>query len=81
MQRNWGNETVVYDPPSGDTHLLDPVAAAILDRLRTSDASATAIAESLLAEFNADSEEDVLAAVQAALAKLRDIGLVQSTEE
>ena len=63
------------------THLLDPVAAAVLNHLSASDAPAMAIAESLLAEFNASSEEDVLAAVRAALARLRDIGLVRSTDE
>ena len=81
MQRTWGNEVVVYDPRSGNTHLLDPVATAVLQHLNVSDRSAAAIAECLLTEFEADSEEDVLAAVHAALAKLQEIGLVQSAEE
>ncbi len=81
MQRTWGDETVVYDPLSGNTHLLDPVAAAVLDHLGDSEATATAIAEPLLAEFGAESEEDVLAVVRAALARLRDIGLVRSIDE
>jgi PqqD family protein of HPr-rel-A system len=81
MHRTWGDETVVYEPLSGNTHLLDPVAAAVLDHLGASDATATAIAESLLAEFGAESGDDVLAAVRAALARLRDIGLVRSTDE
>lgn len=81
MQRTWGDETVVYDPVSGNTHLLDAVATAILDRLSASDASATVIAERLRAEFETDSEEDALAAARAALASLRDIGLVRSLDE
>lgn len=81
MHRTWGDETVVYDPLSGNTHFLDPVAAAVLAHLGTSDASTAVITDSLLTEFGAENEEDVLAAVSAALARLRDIGLVRSPEE
>jgi PqqD family protein of HPr-rel-A system len=81
MYRTWGDETVVYDPLSGNTHLIDPVAAAVLDHLARSSGSVTALAGLLLGEFDADCEADVLAAVHAALAKLRDIGLVRSTTE
>jgi PqqD family protein of HPr-rel-A system len=81
MQRTWGDETVVYDPLAGSTHLLDPVAVAVLDALSVGCGSVTSITQSLLTEFEADSEADVLAAVQVALAKLRDIGLVQSSTE
>ena len=81
MQRTWGDEAAVYDPLSGSTHLVDIVAVSVLDHLNASDASAAAIAEPLLTEFGAESKEDVLAAVRAALASLRDIGLVRPTEE
>ena len=81
LQRTWDEEAVVYDPFSGSTHLLDPVAAAVLHTLSAGDGSVTSITQSLLAEFEADSEEDVLASVHASLAKLQDIGLARSAEE
>jgi PqqD family protein of HPr-rel-A system len=81
LQRSWGEELVVYDPLSGGTHLLDPVAAAVLDYLSASDGSAAAIARALMADFDASCEEDVLAAVTSTLAKLRDIDLVQTAAQ
>lgn len=81
MQRTWGDETVVYDPLSGNTYLLDSIAAAVLDHLSAGAASACEIADVFLGEFETDSEEDALAAARAALASLRDIGLVRSIVE
>lgn len=79
--RTWAGETVVYDSLPGSTHLLDPVSSAVVGFLRAQDGSASDIARAMSNEFEADAEEDVLGAVQAALAKLRDAGLIQPTEE
>jgi PqqD family protein of HPr-rel-A system len=75
--RNWDGQTVVYDSLPGSTHLLDPVASAVFDCLVDRDGSAREIARSLAADFGADAEEDVLVAVQGALAKLRHADLIQ----
>lgn len=80
LRRIWDGEAVVYDPVSGSTHYLDSVAAAVLDRLSARPASAASVSRSLLAEFNADCEADMLAAVQDALAKLRQMDLIQSAD-
>lgn len=77
LTRTWGDELVVYDSRSGSTHLLDPLSTAVLAYLQERDGSASAISRALLAEFDADSEEDALAAVRSTLAKLRDLNLVQ----
>jgi PqqD family protein of HPr-rel-A system len=80
LQRTWDGEAVIYDPVAGSTHYLDSISAAVLGSLSTEPASAESIARSLLADFNADSVADVLAAVQAALAKLRQMGLIQPAD-
>lgn len=81
LQQTWGADIVVYDPMAGSTHLLDRLCAAVLEYLDERDGPASAIARSLRAEFEADSEEDVLAAVRGTLAKLHDIHLVQSAAQ
>ena len=78
--RRWDGETVVYDPLPGSTHLLDPVASAVFDSLIGHDRSARDIATALAGEFEADAEEDVLEAVQAALARLRAADLIRSAD-
>lgn len=53
----------------------------MLDSLIAREGTAVAIASALMLEFEAENEDDVLAAVRAALAKLWDIGLAQPAEE
>jgi PqqD family protein of HPr-rel-A system len=76
LLRRWDDQTVVYDPLPGSTHLLDPVASAVFDCLLDRGASAQGIAKLLAPDFDADAEEDVLEAVLGALAKLRAADLI-----
>ncbi len=80
LRRTWDGEAVVYDPVSGSTHYLDPVAAAVVGRLSASPASAASVSRSLLSEFDAGGEADLLAAVQDALAKLRQMDLIEPAD-
>ena len=80
LQRDWDDEAVIYDPLSGSTHYLDSVAAAVLQRLRDESATSEAIAGSLCAEFEVDSEVDLLATLREALAKLQQMGLIRPAD-
>ena len=51
----WGDEWVLYHGATGDTHLLEPVAAEALQALR--DAPATT--EGLVAALAGDADEEV----------------------
>jgi PqqD family protein of HPr-rel-A system len=76
--RSWsGEEGVVFDTLSGDTHLLEPLA---LELLRHLDPGVARSARALL-EYLADSIEDTppeaaLAAVEHSLESMRRVGLV-----
>lgn len=50
----WDNEAVLYNDLSGATHLLGPAALCVLEALRSSPLSATALAARLLDEFDID---------------------------
>lgn len=80
LRREWDGEAVIYDPLAGDTHYLDSIAAVVLDHLRAKPASAETLARLLGPGFEADSEADVLAAVQEALAKLRQMDLIRPAD-
>ncbi len=79
LLKSWGDEAVVYDAVSGDTHYLKPLTLALYQTCRdhpgyTADALATALAARLgvsdspqLHELTADT-----------LASLRKIGLLES---
>ena len=80
VSRSWDGEAVVYRPLTGDTHFLEIVSASVLMHVGDEPASGATIAASLLADFEADSEADVLAAAQAALAKLHEMGLIRPAD-
>ena len=80
LSRSWSGEAVVYCPLTGDTHFLDIVSASVLMHVGDKPASAAAVAACLLADLEADSEPDALAAVQAALAKLHQMGLIRPAD-
>ncbi len=78
LVRSWsGEEGVVYDTFSGDTHLLEPLALALFQRL---DAGAPCSVEALvreLAELGTDDvHESALHAVEQSLESMRRVGLV-----
>ena len=77
---SWDGEAVVYRPLTGDTHFLEILSASVLMHVGDEPASGATIAASLLADFEADSEADVLAAAQAALAKLHELGLIRPAD-
>ena len=77
LVRSWsGEEGVVYDTLSGDTHLLEPLALELLQRLQPGVArSARALLDDL-ANVVDDDGDAALAAVEQSLASLHRAGLV-----
>lgn len=77
--KNWGNEAVVYDAASGDTHYLKPLTLALYQTCRehpgcTVDELAVALAARLgVAETTQLHEQTA-----DTLASLRKIGLLES---
>ncbi len=78
--RSWsGEEGVVFDMLSGDTHLLEPLALELLQRLEPNvPRSARALLDDL-AEVDVDVEDSLdsaLTAVEQSLESMRRVGLV-----
>lgn len=76
--RSWsGDEGVVYDTLSGDTHLLEPLALELLHCLDSAPPrSARALLGDLADSVGDDGLESALHAVEQSLESMRRVGLV-----
>jgi PqqD family protein of HPr-rel-A system len=76
VARHWSGETVIFDTRTGDTHLLDPLSSELLRRLEAGPKTSDELAAALAAEFDFAAEDDVPALTAGALAKLRELGMI-----
>ena len=65
--RDWGADAVVYDRSSWRTHLLSPLAAAVLACLHDSPHTVDGLAALFAKEMEAEPDGDLRQAVEAAL--------------
>ena len=77
--REWDNEIVVYDSRAGDTHLLDPLASAVLSLLQSSPQTSGTLVRMLIQELESPPDDDLRALTEAALVRLGNLGLVVAT--
>ncbi len=78
LVRSWsGEEGVVYDTLSGDTHLLEPLALELLQQLAPGvPRSARALLDELADLIEDTAPESALAAIEQSLESMRRAGLV-----
>ena len=78
LVRSWGGEEgVVYDTLSGDTHLLEPLALELLQQLTLGvPRSASALLDELADLIEDTAPESALAAIEQSLEAMRRAGLV-----
>lgn len=73
----WQQEYVLYNDLSGDTHLLPDSTVELLLALQRAPASAESLAAALRAMFDADAAAIDGAAIEAVLAELVPLALVE----
>jgi PqqD family protein of HPr-rel-A system len=73
----WDNEFVVYNPLSGDTHLLDRFSGEILKSLETKPASQLDLASRLNQESGMDLDEDLVKRIGELLLKFSELNLIE----
>jgi len=79
--RGWNGDWVVYHPGSGDTHLLDPLAADALRLLEASPAGVAALIERLAGSAAAPAAEKLGAAVESMLRVFDEVGLIEPVDD
>ena len=72
--RTWDEETFVFNPASGDTHLLNEVALAILQSLSLRPATFEALVEEFLEQDTVESRQILIEQLQ----QLELTGLIHS---
>jgi PqqD family protein of HPr-rel-A system len=77
LLRQWGDECVVYNSVSGDTHLLNALGAVSLTRLLQSPATANDLALRVVSQLGFEADETLLEMIEALLGDFERIGLIR----
>jgi len=70
---------VVYNKASGDTHLLEPLAGVLLQMIESDSCTTEKLVMDCADAFLDKDKSNAVAAIEATLIQLRDVGLVFST--
>lgn len=73
----WGEGAVVFHGGSGDTHLLNPIAAEALHALAEAPADCRELARRLAAALELESVEDLVGRLKPLLAEFNQLGLIE----
>jgi PqqD family protein of HPr-rel-A system len=73
--RTWGAHSVVFNPASGDTHLLNASAAAVLRILESRPSSVEELCEELSSRSVAPRGDSLTGEIEALLEELDELGL------
>ena len=77
LHRTWNDQTVVFDPESGDTLLLDVASFAVLECLGEQPKSIEELAELAASSLSVPCNEQLTSYISELLAHLSNKGLVQ----
>lgn len=75
--RTFEGQSVVFHIPSADTHLLNPTAARVLQRLQSHPASSTALAEELALANGLEPDQELLEYMERLLTNLHELSLIE----
>jgi len=74
----WGEESIVFNKSSGNTHLVNSMAAKILSLLQVQARSAEEICQSIATEMQLDADDEILHRVKVVFETLDHLGLIES---
>jgi PqqD family protein of HPr-rel-A system len=74
----WGEESIVFNKSSGNTHLVNSMAAKILSLLQLQPRSAEEISQSIATEMQLDDDDEILQRVKIVFETLDHLGLIES---
>jgi PqqD family protein of HPr-rel-A system len=77
----FGDQVVVYNDRSGDTHLIGPAQSQVLDRLRRGPASVAEIAQSLYQSLGLTPDDVPETEIERMLAALHALVLIEPAAE
>ena len=75
--RHWEGDCIVYNPLSGDTHILDIVAGEILRAVMEQPMQGRALARHIAAFLEVPDDDNTAANVNQILHRLDELGLIE----
>jgi len=78
---SWDHEFVVYHSGSGDTHLLNLVAATILQRLQDQPAMLPELTEYTTSTLGIEADESFASSLEGLIKDLTRLGLIERVEQ
>jgi PqqD family protein of HPr-rel-A system len=78
--RSWNDEVVVYNGLSGDTHLISPAAADLLEALRHEPADQASLLVSMAALWETDPNPELHAGIGQLLTELDALALIRQAQ-
>ncbi len=76
--KSWGDEVLVFNVASGNTHLLSPMAAQVLKSLEKLPLTTSQVAQKLALSANLSVDEEISQQVENLILNLDELGLVES---
>jgi PqqD family protein of HPr-rel-A system len=77
LWKTWGEESIVFNESSGNTHLLNRTAAKILSIVQSQPSSAEEISLKIASESGLSADEKILQRVDVVLETLDNLGLIE----
>ena len=74
----WDEQYVVYNSGSGHTHVLDPIAALVVQKITARPYHDDEFPRYVAALLNLEETEEFRKKLQATLGKLADLGLIEA---
>jgi len=76
--RRWDEQYVVYDSGSGQTHVLDPAAALLIQLLGERSFEAFELSEKMASLLHVDADAEFQERLQQTLSKLEELSLIET---
>ena len=77
LWRSWDEELVVFDPLSGDTHVLNPLAAEVLQVLESQAMDGEGLSQHLALAMDTQPNDTLRKHIQLLLTKFVSLGLIE----
>ena len=75
--RHWDDEYVAFDPLSGDTHVLNPIAYQALRILEEQSVNCDQLSRAVAASLDLQLDDTLIRHMERLLAKFGDLGLIE----
>lgn len=79
--RSWGNEYVVYHSGTGDTHLLNKLAASVLESLKQAPSDIPSLSKQLASSFGIALDDESRMAMAQLMKDMIKFGLIEEVDK